>query len=134
MSSASDFVIENGVLVAYNGSDSHMVIPEGVTAIAPELLRGKSNVTSVTIPPSVTEIGRDAFCGKWHLASYSECFIQPIPVRRRTARQHMEGRVDGQSRHPWSGFHGGVAAGRFLLLPGRGPDGEGGRNILCPHR
>ena len=74
MSNANDFVIENGVLVAYNGSDSHMVIPEGVTAIAPKLLSGKSNVTSVTIPPSVTEIGWDAFCGKWRLASNPECF------------------------------------------------------------
>ena len=61
MGNASDFIIENGVLVAYNGSDSHMAIPEGVTAIAPKLLEGKSHVTSVTIPSSVTEIRGVAF-------------------------------------------------------------------------
>lgn len=74
MSNASDCVIENGVLVAYNGSDSHMAIPEGVTAIAPKLLEGKSHVTSVTIPSSVTEIGVEAFCGKWGWDSYPACF------------------------------------------------------------
>lgn len=74
MSNASDFVIENGVLVAYNGSDSHMVIPEGVTAIARDLLEGKSLVTSVAIPSSVTEIGNAAFWGNWDWDSYPACF------------------------------------------------------------
>lgn len=74
MSSAGDFVIENGVLIAYNGSDPHMVIPEGVTAVAPKLLEGKSHVTSVGIPSSVTEIGTEAFCGSWGWNSYPERF------------------------------------------------------------
>ena len=74
MSNASDFVINNGVLVAYNGSDAHMDIPEGVTAIVPKLLEGKSHVTSVAIPSSVTEIGVEAFCGKWGWDSYPACF------------------------------------------------------------
>lgn len=74
MSNANDFVINDGVLVAYNGNDSHMAIPEGVTAIVPQLLQGKSHVTSVTIPSSVTEIGTEAFSGSWGWNSYPECF------------------------------------------------------------
>ena len=33
MSSANDFVIENDTLILYNGDDTDVVIPEGVTAI-----------------------------------------------------------------------------------------------------
>ena len=35
MSSASDFVIENGVLTEYKGPGGDVVIPEGVTSIGP---------------------------------------------------------------------------------------------------
>ena len=33
MSSASDFVIENGILTEYKGSGGDVVIPDGVTSI-----------------------------------------------------------------------------------------------------
>lgn len=33
MSNTSDFVIENGVLTKYNGSNENVVIPDGVTEI-----------------------------------------------------------------------------------------------------
>lgn len=35
MSNASDFIIENGVLEKYIGDDMDVVIPDGVTDIAP---------------------------------------------------------------------------------------------------
>lgn len=74
MSNASDFIIENGVLTAYNGNDACMVIPEGVTTIGFQLLADKTHVTSVVIPPSVTKIENLAFCGKWTWVDHPECF------------------------------------------------------------
>ena len=56
MSSASDFVIENGVLEQYIGSDEHVVIPDGVTAIEGQPAFNKcKNVKSITVPASVRE-------------------------------------------------------------------------------
>lgn len=74
MSNINDFVIKDGVLVAYNGSDSHMDIPEGVVTIARGLLNGKSNVISVTIPSSVKIIESSAFCGAWSWDNKPEYF------------------------------------------------------------
>lgn len=60
-----DFVVRNGVLVEYMGSDTELVIPaecEGqtVTAIGETVFAGKA-FTSVSIPGSVNTIGLSAF-------------------------------------------------------------------------
>ena len=34
MSSAKDFVIENGVLTKYDGGDAEVIIPDGVTTVS----------------------------------------------------------------------------------------------------
>lgn len=63
----SDFEIENGVLVAYHGSDSEVVIPDTVTEIGESAFQaaeeGESGVDlkKITIPASVTKIGTSAF-------------------------------------------------------------------------
>ena len=74
MSSASDFKIENGVLVKYVGPGGDVVIPEGVTEIGIKaFVRGgfefSSTVTSIRIPHSVVMIRVGAFCGCWSLKS-----------------------------------------------------------------
>lgn len=74
MSNASDFVIEEGVLKAYTGTDSCMVIPEGVTTIGESLLANVSHVDTVVIPASVTRIEHSAFCGKWGWNEHPEYF------------------------------------------------------------
>ncbi len=61
MSNTNDFTIENGTAKAYHGSDSCMVIPDGVTTLGGNLLRNKPHVTSAVIPPSVTRIEDFAF-------------------------------------------------------------------------
>ena len=61
MSSASDFIIEKGVLKKYVGPGGDVVIPEGVTSIGKGAFRAFDSLTSVTIPDGVTSIGDGAF-------------------------------------------------------------------------
>ena len=57
---APEFDIENGVLVRYNGADSDVEIPDGVTAIGEYAFYDKK-VHRVSLPDSVTKIGDSAF-------------------------------------------------------------------------
>ena len=62
MSSASDFIIENGVLKKYVGPGGDVVIPEGVKSVGGKAFYDCGNLRSVTIPEGVTNIGRFSFC------------------------------------------------------------------------
>ena len=53
--------IVDGQLLGYYGDGGDIVIPNTVTVIAPEAFKGNDNVTSVTIPGSVSVIGYNAF-------------------------------------------------------------------------
>lgn len=66
---SSDFFIENGVLVKYNGPGGNVVLPEGVTEIGGFAFRGCTSLTSLTIPASVTQIDGHAFHGCTDLTS-----------------------------------------------------------------
>lgn len=57
---APEFDIENGVLIRYNGADSDVEIPDGVTAIGEYAFYDKK-VQRVSLPDSVTKIGDSAF-------------------------------------------------------------------------
>lgn len=61
MSSASDFVIENGVLKKYVGPGGDVVVPESVTEIGYEAFKYCSSLTSLAVPEGVTRIGNGAF-------------------------------------------------------------------------
>ena len=63
MSSASDFVIENGVLQEYKGHEKEIEIPENVTTIGAAVFKGRKSLESVKIPTSVTRIRESAFSG-----------------------------------------------------------------------
>ena len=58
-----DFTVENGVLTAWTGSDTDLVIPSdlGITSIGDEVFIGKVNLKSVVIPEGVTSIGVGVF-------------------------------------------------------------------------
>jgi|GEM_PF-4477481 len=60
VNSASDFVIENGVLTAYKGSSAVVTIPSGVTKIGEGAFTFKS-IQEVIISEGVTVIGKEAF-------------------------------------------------------------------------
>ena len=57
----NDFVIEDGVLTAYNGNDSHVVIPEGVTKIGDEVFKNNESIQAVVFPTTLREIGNYSF-------------------------------------------------------------------------
>lgn len=62
-----------GTITKYNGTDTVVVIPAEINGITVETIGkdafGGHNITSVTIPASVTEIGANAFAGCTNLTS-----------------------------------------------------------------
>ena len=58
MSNANDFVIENGVLTQYSGSDSIIEIPECVTEIGEYVFSEAGKITKVVFPQGLVKIGR----------------------------------------------------------------------------
>ncbi len=57
---AEDFVVENGVLVTYNGNATSVTIPAQVYRIADSAFSGNKNLKSVNLN-KVTQIGHEAF-------------------------------------------------------------------------
>ena len=66
-----NFLIEDGVIVEYNGTGGDVTIPEGVIAIGEDAFGCYSEITSVVIPESVTVIGNGAFSGCNNLKTIS---------------------------------------------------------------
>ncbi len=58
---STDFVIEDGILEAYNGTDGTVVIPDGVTGIAAQAFSNSGIIEHITVPSSVETIGYRAF-------------------------------------------------------------------------
>ena len=59
----SDFVISDGVLTEYTGSDEEVVIPDQVKEIGSKVFENNTLIKKVTIPEGVTKIGDYAFSG-----------------------------------------------------------------------
>ena len=57
MSNVSDFVIENGVLVQYNGPDGDVTIPDGVKSFGWGVFN-KTRIGTLTLPASIEECSR----------------------------------------------------------------------------
>lgn len=49
MSNENNFVIENGILKKYAGTDNNVVIPDSVTEIGAAAFRDCSSLTQITI-------------------------------------------------------------------------------------
>lgn len=66
MSNISDFVIKDGTLIKYNGADSDVDIPDGITVIGSGAFRRCTNLKRVRIPDGAVSIEKEAFiwCGE----------------------------------------------------------------------
>ena len=60
--SMNDFLIENELLIKYEGPGGQISVPDGVTAIG-ERAFDRTGVTSVTLPVGITVIKERAFFG-----------------------------------------------------------------------
>ena len=60
-SSEEDFVISGDIFIAYKGSDTNIIIPEGIELIAPRAFENNSKLSSVQFSDTVTWIGDYAF-------------------------------------------------------------------------
>ena len=69
VSSDSDFVISDGVLTSYTGTDVDIVIPEGVVTIQSRAFEDNKTIKTVTFSSSVRTIGTNAFYGCSNLVS-----------------------------------------------------------------
>lgn len=65
------FVIENGVLISYSGSDAEIIIPSSVTKIADSVFKGNTVITKVTLPENLVSVGAQAFMGCTKLTEIS---------------------------------------------------------------
>ncbi len=62
-----EFVIENGVLKAYNGEGGEVVIPDGVTSIGAYVFNGDSRITKLVLPEGLKSIGYYSIRNLYHL-------------------------------------------------------------------
>lgn len=69
MSNIKDFIIKDGVLVKYKGSDKEVVIPDKVKVIGDKAFHDCREIETVVIPDGVTSIGKFAFCQCVNLTS-----------------------------------------------------------------
>jgi hypothetical protein len=59
---AGDLVIDDqGTLVKYKGSEEHIILPEGITAIGKEAFWDHRSLVSIVLPEGVQKIGNAAF-------------------------------------------------------------------------
>ena len=72
------FVINDGVLEKYTGTESDVIIPEGVTTIGKNAFKNNSALRSVTIPEGVKVIEDSAF---WACGGLS-CVKLPLSLER----------------------------------------------------
>lgn len=71
MSSASDFIIEKGILVKYIGPGGDVVIPECVTEIENDAFKNCRGLRSVVLPSRITALPRNIFINCTSLTAVS---------------------------------------------------------------
>lgn len=64
-------IVGDGILIAYEGNKKRVSIPNGVKKIAGSVFYNRTDITSVTLPSSLIEVGESAFESCSSLASVS---------------------------------------------------------------
>lgn len=64
-------VVGDGILIAYKGYSTNVVIPQNVKKIGPEVFMNHTEIENVTLSDGLTEIGEDAFNGCSNLKNIS---------------------------------------------------------------
>lgn len=64
-----DMIVINDILFKYSGTDTEVVIPDGITSISAAAFQNNTQITSVKMPDTVTSIGAKAFAGCTALSS-----------------------------------------------------------------
>ncbi|MBO5146502.1 MAG: leucine-rich repeat domain-containing protein [Lachnospiraceae bacterium] len=78
----SDFlVVGDGILLAYRGSEAHVVIPDGIKQIGAEVFKGHTEILDVSVPSSVYKIGAEAFRNCSALTGLTGCEGLEIVIR-----------------------------------------------------
>ena len=75
------FHMDNSTLVKYEGDDTDVVIPDGVTSIGDRAFSECTRLTSVIIPEGVTSIGIAPFYGCTSRSQFVHAMRQPLFVR-----------------------------------------------------
>lgn len=66
-------VVGDGILLAYRGSDTHVVIPDGIKQIGSEAFKGHTEILDVSVPASVNKICAEAFRNCSSLTGLTGC-------------------------------------------------------------
>lgn len=68
----SDFLIENGRLISYRGSDTTVTVPNTVTVVSSLAFYNNSKVKKIILPSSVTTVEKYAFakCSSLRVISF----------------------------------------------------------------
>ena len=77
-SGTEEFLVNGGVLLAYNGNKSQAAVPGGVRVIAAEVFAGHDELESVRLPDSLQVIGEAAFenCGSLKTVTLGDNVLQ----------------------------------------------------------
>lgn len=61
MGNTTDFVIKDGILKKYTGTDKYVTIPEGIKIIGSKVFYKNNNIESIIVPEGVNEIKKECF-------------------------------------------------------------------------
>ncbi len=83
MGDSSDFIVENGTLVSYTGTQSSVIVPlsvygENIYRIGERAFAGNETITSVSLGRSVTEICKNAFADCTNLETVTSLALKTV--------------------------------------------------------